>query len=88
MTYLVDVTTFNLPDPKVISTDFDTGHSHYFFTAQEWFADSLIDIPEGLTAQIDVTFYEDGYGPYRGYDPIYTSSCTVTPDGSVHSDDE
>lgn len=64
-----------------------------FFTAPEWYStcddpdlESYID--DGNTAEITVEFYQDGDSPNYGDEPIRTSSCTVTPDGTVRDNDK
>lgn len=88
MIYRVEITTYTLPDMLDYETEsVEVEHAFSFFTAKEWFENYAGEIPEGLTAEINVEFYHDGDSPNYGDEPIRTSSCTVTPDGTVHTDD-
>lgn len=88
MIYRVEITTYTLPDMLDYETEsVEVAHTFSFFTASEWFEQYAGEIPEGLTAEINVEFYHDGDSPNYGDEPIRTSSCTVTPDGTVHTDD-
>ena len=88
MIYRVEITTYTLPDMLDYETEsVEVEHTFSFFTAKEWFEQYAGEIPEGLTAEINVEFYHDGDSPNYGDEPIRTSSCTVTPDGTIHADD-
>ena len=88
MIYRVEITTYTLPDMLDYETEsVEVSHTFSFFTASEWFDQYDEEIPDGRTAEITVEFYHDGDSPNYGDEPIRTSSCTVTPDGTVHTDD-
>lgn len=89
MIYRVEITTYTLPDMLDYETEsVEVEHTFTFFTASEWLEQYADEIPEGRTAEITVEFYNDGDSPSYGDEPIRTSSCTVTPDGTVHTDDK
>lgn len=85
MLYSVSVETYIMPDHRDSCLEIEEFyHSDSFFTAQKWLRGYAKTIPEGYSADITVSFFPDGADPSADT-PIRVSTCTLTPDGSVHT---